>query len=187
MTLHKNTNWIGIEQQYRAGVRSLRDIGAEFGITEGAIRKKARKEDWVRDLSEKIKFKAQELVRKTEVRNTVRKETQQGIIDSVAQQQAAVLLNERTDIKRLSALCEKFENELEKYDEDLEKKAKVLKSIIDTRKTLIELRRRNYNISDNSNGDADTQQDSFAAWVKGSGGRVIGVVDAMESRLPAKP
>lgn len=187
MTLHKNTDWIGIEQQYRAGVRSLRDIGAEFGITEGAIRKKARKEDWVRDLSEKIKFKAQELVRKTEVRNTVRKETQQGIIDSVAQQQAAVLLNERTDIKRLSALCEKFENELEQYDEDLEKKAKVLKSIIDTRKTLIELRRRNYNISDNSNGDADTQQDSFAAWVKGSSGRVIGVVDAMVSRLPANP
>jgi hypothetical protein len=71
MKLHKNTDWISIEQQYRAGVRSLRDIGAEFGITEGAIRKKARKEDWVRDLSEKIKFKAQELVCKMEVHNTV--------------------------------------------------------------------------------------------------------------------
>lgn len=172
-------DWESIEKEYRAGIRSLRDIGSEFCITETAIRKKAVREDWIRDLSAKIKIKAQEVVRKAEVRNKVRKESEREIIDSVAQQQADVLLEERADIKRLSKLCKSFEEELNTYTEDLEKKARVTKSLTDTRKTIIELRRRNYGINDNSNGDADNKQDSFAGWLKSGNvtGKVIGVVE----------
>jgi hypothetical protein len=41
------------------------------------------------------------------------------------------------------------------------------------------MRRRNYGINDNANGDADSKVDSFAEWVKGGalGGKVIGIVD----------
>ena len=152
-------DWDAIEKEYRAGIRSLRDIADEFGVAESAIRKKAGKEEWLRDLTAKIKIKAIELVRKTEVRKEVRninnKETEKEIIESVAQSQADVLLNERADIKRLSGLCEKFEGELDVYSDDLDKKARIMKSLTDTRKVIIELRRRNYNINDNSNGDAD--------------------------------
>lgn len=148
-------DWETVEKEYRAGIRSLRDIADEFGVVESAIRKKAGKEGWLRDLTAKIKIKAIELVRKTEVRKEVRKETEKEIIESVAQSQADVLLNERADIKRLSGLCEKFEGELDVYVDDLDKKARIMKSLTDTRKIIIELRRRNYNINDNSNGDAD--------------------------------
>lgn len=41
-------DWEAIESAYRAGVMSLRDIGAQYGVTEGAIRKKAKKLGWVR-------------------------------------------------------------------------------------------------------------------------------------------
>lgn len=41
-------DWEAIETAYRAGVMSLRDIGALYGVTEGAIRKKAKKLEWVR-------------------------------------------------------------------------------------------------------------------------------------------
>lgn len=41
-------DWEAIETAYRAGVLSLRDIGAQYGVTEGAIRKKAKKLEWVR-------------------------------------------------------------------------------------------------------------------------------------------
>lgn len=41
-------DWGAIESAYRAGVMSLREIGALYGVTEGAIRKKARKLEWVR-------------------------------------------------------------------------------------------------------------------------------------------
>lgn len=41
-------DWEAIESAYRAGVLSLRNIGAQYGATEGAIRKKAKKLEWVR-------------------------------------------------------------------------------------------------------------------------------------------
>lgn len=41
-------DWEAIESAYRAGVMSLRDIGAQYGVTEGAIRKRAKKFGWVR-------------------------------------------------------------------------------------------------------------------------------------------
>ncbi|EAA6549424.1 hypothetical protein DLB95_08165 [Salmonella enterica subsp. diarizonae] len=41
-------DWEAIETAYRAGIMSLRDIGALYGVTEGAIRKKAKKLEWVR-------------------------------------------------------------------------------------------------------------------------------------------
>lgn len=41
-------DWEAIESAYRAGVLSLREIGAQYGVTEGAIRKRAKKFDWVR-------------------------------------------------------------------------------------------------------------------------------------------
>ncbi|WP_414162870.1 hypothetical protein ACMGGS_12140 [Superficieibacter sp. BNK-5] len=41
-------DWEAIETAYQAGVLSLRDIGAQYGVTEGAIRKRAKKFEWVR-------------------------------------------------------------------------------------------------------------------------------------------
>lgn len=41
-------DWGAIESAYQAGVMSLRDIGAQYGVTEGAIRKRAAKFGWVR-------------------------------------------------------------------------------------------------------------------------------------------
>ncbi len=35
-------DWEAIESAYRAGVLSLRDIGDKYGVTEGAIRKRAK-------------------------------------------------------------------------------------------------------------------------------------------------
>ena len=41
-------DWEAIESAYRAGFLSLRDIGEKYGVTEGAIRKRAKKLGWVR-------------------------------------------------------------------------------------------------------------------------------------------
>lgn len=41
-------DWGAIESAYQAGVMSLRDIGAQYGVTEGAIRKRAAKLGWLR-------------------------------------------------------------------------------------------------------------------------------------------
>lgn len=43
-----SNNWEAIKIAYEAGGRSLRDIGSEFGVSEGAIRKKAKAGEWVK-------------------------------------------------------------------------------------------------------------------------------------------
>ena len=64
----KRPDWEAIESAYRAGVMSLREIASQHGISEGAIRKRAKKDNWTRDLNAKIKSRADDLVRKEEVR-----------------------------------------------------------------------------------------------------------------------
>lgn len=67
-------DWEAIESAYRAGLMSLREIASQHSISEGAIRKRAKRDDWSRDLSAKIKERAEDLVRKEEVRKQVRTE-----------------------------------------------------------------------------------------------------------------
>ncbi len=48
-------DWEAIESAYRAGVLVLRDIGEQYGVTEGAIRKKAKKFGWVRKAGTQVR------------------------------------------------------------------------------------------------------------------------------------
>ena len=61
-------DWVLIEKLYRAGIASLREIAQEGGVTEGVVRKRAKRDDWSRDLAAKIQQKAEDLVRNEAVR-----------------------------------------------------------------------------------------------------------------------
>jgi hypothetical protein len=54
---------------------SIREIAAQHGITDTAIRKRAARDGWARDLSKRIQDKAEALVRTAEVRSQVRTES----------------------------------------------------------------------------------------------------------------
>jgi len=71
-TPRKQVDWEAIERDYRAGILSLREIAQPHGVTEGAIRKRAKRDLWERDLEAKIRAEAESLVRKAEVRKSVR-------------------------------------------------------------------------------------------------------------------
>lgn len=58
MVAAKEVDWNAIEADYRAGIKTLRSIAAEHHITHGAIRKRAARDGWVRDLAERIREKA---------------------------------------------------------------------------------------------------------------------------------
>lgn len=47
----KAPDWLAIEGKYRAGVESVRAIADAHGISEAAIRKKAKAKGWLRDPS----------------------------------------------------------------------------------------------------------------------------------------
>lgn len=73
MAEKKIIDWEKIELDYRAGIKSLRQIASEHGIkSDNSIRKRAAKFGWQRDLNNTINDVAEELVRKDTVRNQVR-------------------------------------------------------------------------------------------------------------------
>jgi hypothetical protein len=113
----KPPDWERIESDYRAGILSLREIAAPSGITEGAIRKRAKRDGWVRDLSEKIKIKAEHLVRTEMVRSEVREKggivPEREIVDANATLSANALLSHRKDITRGRSLTIKLLEEIE--------------------------------------------------------------------------
>lgn len=51
-------DWEALEPHYRSGIRSLKELGKEFGCSDAAIVKHAKRNGWERDLSAKIKAKA---------------------------------------------------------------------------------------------------------------------------------
>lgn len=109
-------DWESIEAHYRAGLRSLRDIAAQYQITEGAIRKRAKRDGWVRDLSAKVQAKAEELVRTEVVRKAVRSESavsERVLIEVNAQVIADRVLGHRAFLRRAITLAEHLLQELE--------------------------------------------------------------------------
>ncbi|WNY87240.1 hypothetical protein [Leclercia adecarboxylata] len=116
-------DWEAIESAYRAGVMSLREIASQHGISEGAIRKRAKRDEWSRDLNAKVKELADDLVRKAEVRKQVRSETalsERVLIEATAEVIATVRMEHRGDICRARTLANVLLDELEAECADVE-------------------------------------------------------------------
>ncbi|WP_347455685.1 hypothetical protein [Acinetobacter thermotolerans] len=108
-------DWEKIEAEYRSGVKSIREIAQGFGVSDTAIRKRAKTHDWTRDLKEKIHAKADAIVRTQVVRTEVRIETptEKETIEANAKLIAHVQLSQRKDIQKARDMCMKLFAELE--------------------------------------------------------------------------
>lgn len=112
----KLADWERIELDYRAGLLSVREVGAKHGISHTAISKRAKAEGWERDLNAKVKAKADALVAKREVSKTVTTEklaTERQLIEATAQVIADVRMTQRGDIKRFRDIAMNMLAELE--------------------------------------------------------------------------
>lgn len=145
----KVIDWESVETQYRIGLRSLKDIGLEFGVSDAAIIKRARRDSWVRDLKAKIQAKAEAKVSASLVRNLVSAETaanERQIIDAGADAIVRVSLAQRNRINRHSEMLDKMQEELEASTDDLAVRVDISKKMSDTMKTLITLEREAYGL-----------------------------------------
>lgn len=117
MTDKQPVDWERIEQLFRAGVLSLREIAAACpGSNHVAIARRAKKEGWVQDLSAKIKAKANDLVTRQAVTADVTAEravTDRALIEINAQVIANVRMAHRGDISRSRSVANKLLDELE--------------------------------------------------------------------------
>lgn len=113
----RSPDWERIELDYRAGIKTLRQIADENGITHGAINKRAKRDGWERDLSQKIQAKADALVSRAAVSSQVSADTkvrERAVIDGNAQAVADVRLGHRKDARRVRQLTNRLMDELER-------------------------------------------------------------------------
>ena len=116
MDKKKKIDWEKIEVDYRAGVKTLREIADEHNITHGAINKRAKRDGWERDLTAKIKAKSDFLVSKSLVSSEVSKERrilESDIINANATNSASIQIAERKDVSKARDIVMSLFGELE--------------------------------------------------------------------------
>lgn len=116
------TDWEAVERDYRAGVKSLRQIGEEAGCSHVAIQKRAAREGWTRDLSAKIRAAADAKVTRDAVTSEVTVETktaERAVVEANAELQANILRAHRKDITRARTLALALLAELEQQTGNL--------------------------------------------------------------------
>lgn len=116
-------DWKAIELDYRAGIKTLREIADAHGITHGAINKRAKRDGWTRDLQAKIHAKADELVSKQVVSKTVSKEQrilERDFVEACADEIAAVRLTHKRGIARAWRIVDMLMQELEHQTDNID-------------------------------------------------------------------
>lgn len=102
-TQKPRVDWELVEREYRAGLKTLRQIGEEHGVSHTAIQKKARQWGWVRDLSERIQQKARNKVARQVVARSVSRERELSdteTVEAYSDVVATVDLIQRQDLRQ---------------------------------------------------------------------------------------
>lgn len=103
----KQPDWEAIERAYRAGALSIRTIAERFGVSDTAIRKKAKALNWARDLSDQVRKEVRSKLVRGEVRNRqgANCEPDAEIIEEAAEEGAQVVRSHRRDIRKATSLA----------------------------------------------------------------------------------
>lgn len=146
-------DWEKIEYDYRSGIKTLRLIASENGVSHVAINKRAKKDGWTRDLAVKIRAKANELVTKDVVTNKIANKvlvTEQQVVLANAEVQANVIRGQRHGLEADIASTNKLREHLDRLIASMETKdidgnqipcdPKELAIAITLHKTLVESR-----------------------------------------------
>ena len=103
-TTRKKYDWEAIEREYRAGQLSIREIGKKHGPTDSAIRQKAKKEGWSRDLTQDVQKRTKDKLLRTELR-TPNAQEDSAIVEEAAERGAEVVRSHRRDINDARGIC----------------------------------------------------------------------------------
>lgn len=103
----KQPDWEAIERAFRAGVLSIRTIAERHGVSDTAIRKKAKALGWERDLSDQVRKEVRSKLVRGEVRNDqgANCELDAEIIEEAAEEGAQVVRSHRRDIRKATNIA----------------------------------------------------------------------------------
>lgn len=154
MAERKQVDWESVERDYSAGLLSLRELSAKHGVSHVAIKKKADKEDWYKNINDKIKDVVEKKVNSLLVNSEVnsKRASEKEVVEANAQAIVNIKLGHRTSIKKVNSLVESLLDEIEtlnesKSVENLPMRVDVTKKLMDTLKTSIDKEREAYGIN----------------------------------------
>lgn len=110
----KPTDWEAIGREYRAGQFSVREIARQHGLSEGAIRKRARADNWQRALADKVRKAVRErLVRDDGTQEGARTQRDEEIVETAARRGVELVRQHRATLGRAHSVVQKLLVELE--------------------------------------------------------------------------
>ncbi|WP_334372370.1 hypothetical protein [Enterobacter hormaechei] len=144
-------DWEAIESAYRAGSLSVRAIGEKHGVNHATILKRANKEGWQRDLTEKVRAATKAKVTKSVTKdgNQSPVVTDDQIIDQASDEAAAVVMAHRENLATWRGITNKLRDFLEDADITEENHASMSRSItagVDAQIKVINAERKAYNL-----------------------------------------
>jgi len=144
-------DWDAIERVYRTNTLSNRELGSAYGVSETAIRKRAKRDGWTRDLEQRVRERSEEMVRQQEVRDALvgrsgsqdaaapappdEREAEDVVVEIGAAAMATIKLTHRRGAARFRALADRLLDELEQSlgtQDALREVAEVLASVQET-------------------------------------------------------
>lgn len=153
----KTTDWEAIERAYRAGLLSVRAIGESHDVNHATIIKRAKKEGWARDLTDKVRTATKQKVTSavTTKGNHSELVTDAEIIEEASEQAASVVLAHRSDLAMWRGIANKLcaaLAEMDVTDDNHNDFARSLNAGVDAQLKLIKGERQAYNL-DTEEGD----------------------------------
>ncbi|WP_447789487.1 hypothetical protein [Pseudomonas farris] len=154
---NKQPDWEAIERAYRAGLLSVRAIGESHGVNHATILKRAKKEDWKRDLTDQVRAATKQKVTTavTSKGNQSKVVTDAEIIDEASDQAAAVILAHRTGLAQWRGIADKLSlvlSDMEVNEDNAGDFARSLNAGVDAQLKVIKGERQAYNL-DTETGD----------------------------------
>jgi hypothetical protein len=153
----KQPDWEAIERAYRAGLLSVRAIGESHGVNHATILKRAKKEDWKRDLTDQVRAATKQKVTTavTSKGNQSKVVTDAEIIDEASDQAAAVILAHRTGLAQWRGIADKLSfvlSDMKVTEDNAGDFARSLNAGVDAQLKVIKGERQAYNL-DTETGD----------------------------------
>ena len=153
MSSQSVVDWEAVEREYRAGQATLSEIGGAHGISKGRISQVAKKNGWDRDLSARIRIKAEAKLNSealnAQLNQAEKRASDAEIVEFAATTVAAVQKAHRADIRRFRARAA----EDQCSGDELAKRASILKNLSETLCKLITAEREAFGMDKGSASD----------------------------------
>jgi len=152
MSSQSVVDWEAVEREYRAGQATLSEIGGAHGISKGRISQVAKKNGWDRDLSARIRIKAEAKLNSealnAQLNQAEKRASDAEIVEFAATTVAAVQKAHRADIRRFRARAAD-----QCSGDELAKRASILKNLSETLCKLITAEREAFGMDKGSASD----------------------------------